>query len=247
VNPATSIRVRATQADIERRSDPVQKALTDSEMDTFLIAAEGHELETLFYTMFALGLRVGEALGLKWSDIDFKAHEVRIVQQAKLVRYKVVMGNLKTSSSKRKLPLSSDLIAMLERHKWEQDKLKFILGKSWTDNDLVFASNVGTPRDRNNVNKAIRKIRVKAGIRAFSSHACRHTNITGLFRDGVSAEVIAKHAGHKNSTITTSIYRSVFEDEMPVVNLENRRMASRAKAENDRTSNVLPSAEGLGG
>ena len=240
LSPVEAVRVRATKTDIERRSNPVDKALTDEEMDTFLIAAEGHDLEPLFYTMFSLGLRVGEALGLKWADIDLQTRELRVLQQAKIVRNKVQMGVLKSASSKRKLLLSSDLIAMLEAHKWKQDAAKTILGNSWTDTNLVFCSNVGTPRDRHNVNKFITKIRLKAGIRQFSSHACRHTNITGLFRDGVDAEVIAKHAGHKNSTITRTVYRSVFEDEMPIVSLADRRQRSRVKAEAKRVANIPP-------
>jgi integrase len=247
ISPAEAVRVQQTKADTERKADPVQKALTDLEMDTFLIAAEGHELDALFYTMFALGLRVGEALGLRWSDIDFKSREVHIQQQAKIVRNKVQLGQLKTQGSKRKLPLSGDLIAVLEHHKWQQDKHKAILGTSWTDNNLVFASSVGTPRNRGNVNKAIQKIRAGAGIRPFSSHACRHTNITSLFRDGVDPEIIAKHAGHANSIITRSIYRTVFQEELPTVNLAQRRLDSRARVEASDTSNVPTTAESVGG
>jgi integrase len=86
VNPAESWRPQATKTDLEKRTNPVSKALTDAEMDTFLIAAEGHELYPLFYVLFALGLRVGEALGLKWSDVDFENHVLNVVQQVKVYR-----------------------------------------------------------------------------------------------------------------------------------------------------------------
>jgi integrase len=228
VNPAESWRPKATKADLEKRTNAVSKALTDAEMDTFLIAAEGHELYPLFYILFALGLRVGEALGLEWADLNFKDRTVTVTQQAKIVENKVTLGSLKTRGSRRTLPLSPDLIAVLESHRWAQDKHRHTLGESWEEHGLVFASAVGTPRDRNNVNKVIHKIRKKVGVRPFTVHACRHTTLTALLRSGESPEVVAKYAGHSNSTTTRTTYRTVFQEELPTVSLSDRRRTINA-------------------
>jgi integrase len=228
VNPAESWRPQATKTDLEKRTNPVSKALTDSEMDTFLIAAERHELYPLFYVLFALGLRVGEALGLKWPDVDFENHVLNVVQQVKVVDNKMKLGNLKTRGSRRTLPISPDVIAVLEAHRWEQNKHRAALGTGWTEMGLVFACAVGTPRDRNNVNKVIHKIRKRVGIRSFSAHACRHTSLTALLRSGESPEVVAKFAGHSNSTITRTTYRTVFQEELPTVSLSDRRRTINA-------------------
>jgi integrase len=93
---------------------------------------------------------------------------------------------------------------------------------------LVFACAVGTPRDRNNVNKVIHKIRNRVEIRSFSAHACRHTSLTALLRSGESPEVVAKFAGHSNSTITRTTYRTVFQEELPTVSLSDRRRTINA-------------------
>jgi integrase len=236
VNPCEAIRVISTKRDEARALDPVSKALTDDEMDRFLTAAKDHELYSLFYCMFALGLRIGEALGLRWSDLeDGKA---RILQQVKLADGKWVLGPLKTRGSRRTLPVGPDLAAVLLEHQQAQAELKARLGASWREHGLVFASGHGTPRDKNNVNKAITRLREKTNIKPFSSHACRHTRITAMLRSGMDAEVVAAYAGHTSSTMTRTIYRTVFETELPTINLK----AERAKAVKTRTVKALTMA-----
>lgn len=239
VNPCDAVRVHNTKADDARAQDPTAKALTDDEMDRFLTAAKDHELFSLFYCMFSLGLRIGEGLGLRWEDLDLENRKARIVQQVKLADGKWVLGILKTPKSRRTLPVSEDLAAVLEAHRWAQDEARHILGAGWQDHGLIFASGVGTPRDKNNVNKAITRLRIKAGVKPFSSHGCRHTRITAMLKDGVDPEVVAKFAGHSNSTITRTTYRTVFETELPTVSLKSRRedvvKARAVKAKADKT------------
>jgi integrase len=248
-NPAEAVKVQATKADEERRSNAVNKALTDDEMDRFLDAAHGDELYPLFYTMFSLGLRVGEALGLRWEDLDFQNRKAHLIQQVKLAAGKWVTGRLKTRGSRRVLPMSEDLAAVLEAHRWRQDEIKGILGEGWTELGFVFASAVGTALDKNNINKKITKLRLKTNVKPFSSHTCRHTRLTALLRDGVDPEVVAAFAGHSNSTITRTIYRTVFEVELPTVSLEARRndRTAKAKAEAKKakrsTANVPPMSQ----
>jgi integrase len=249
VNPCDAVRVQSTKADDARTQSAVSKALTDDEMDLFMTTAKDHELHALFYCMFSLGLRIGEGLGLRWEDLDLENRKARIVQQVKLADKKWVLGPLKTRGSRRTLPVSEDLAAVLEAHRWVQDEIKQILGAGWHDHGLIFASGVGTPRDKNNVNKAITRLRTKAGVKPFSSHACRHTRITALLKDGVDAEIVAKFAGHSNSTTTRTIYRTVFETELPTVSLKSRRedvvKARKAKARKEKgsTANVPPMSQ----
>ena len=227
MNPCEAVKVQATKADEDRQPNAVGKALSDDEMERFLTTTEGHELHSLFYTMFSLGLRAGEALGLRWEDVDFENRKAHMVQQVKLAAGKWVTGRLKTPKSRRVLPMSDDLAAALEAHRWSQDEIKHTLGLGWQDHGLVFASGVGTPRDKNNVNKAISRLRIKAGVKAFSSHACRHTCLTALLRDGVDAEVVAAFAGHTNSVTTRTVYRTVFDVELPTVSLKARKQARK--------------------
>jgi integrase len=222
-NPVDAIRVRTTAFDNARKQDPVKKALTMEEMDAFLIAAEPNVYFPIFYTMFSLGVRVGEALGLRWEDIDFQKRSISLAQQSKIVRNKVKTGGLKTSFSQRSIPMSDDLAAVLETRRWAQDAQRDLLGAGWTQNGLVFTTGIGTALDRHAINKQIRLICKESGIRHFSSHACRHTNITALLRDGEKPDVVAKMAGHSGSAITTSIYRTVFEEEKPTFSISARR------------------------
>jgi integrase len=321
VNPAHAIRVRASESDKQRRQDAADKALTDEEMDVFLEAAEGDPMQPLLYTMFSLGLRRGEALGLRWADVDFRKSSVRILEQVKPGRKsRPVIGGLKTSNSRRTLTMSHDLKAVLLEQRAIQAKNKEALGDGWTESGFVFTTTLGTHFGPRNVNRTIdrlckaanrerlelrfgdrtvpierherlgftlttaalaaglgvstnfvRTVRREAGVleglhwvdgarrnsgnanilwtgpgairvaeradpnshaafrqafrafklpappkfslRRFSSHACRHTNLTGRLRDGEKPEVVAAVAGHSNPTVTMRIYRTVFEDE----------------------------------
>ncbi|NJK46402.1 MAG: site-specific integrase [Pleurocapsa sp. SU_196_0] len=229
VNPAHGVKVTATIADKAKRADPVHKALTDAETDTFLTAAEGDPLYSLFYMMFSLGLRVGEALGLRWSDVDFSSQEIHVRQQVKIFENKIEIGALKTMASYRSLALPEDLAVVLEGRRWIQDAERDLLGEAYTSSDLVFTSSLGTPLDRHNVNRSIRRICQREGLRVFTSHACRHTNLTALLRDKVSAEVVAALAGHSSPVVTLTRYRTVFQDEkrLAVMNLAARRARNR--------------------
>jgi integrase len=333
-NPARGIRVKATNKEIQKRTDSSQKALTDLEMDMFLTAAEDHAMYPLFYTMFALGLRVSEALGLRWQDIDWTNGIVRIRQQVKRINGKLGVGVLKTPSSIADLPAEPDLLAILEQQRWQQDSIVQIgkdivqIGKD-SKQRLIFTTGTGNPISRDNVNRSIRNILeainqpvfpiqiykvtvlvqyhqqhewvinssdlaralklhsatvrayrdkykeglhwvraekntrangqfsvhwTKAGacalanpeirvlleqlkipakptvtVRHFSSHACRHTNITARARDGLSADVVSKLARHSRISTTTDNYRSVFEDETQKAGFNILERRKRAK------------------
>jgi integrase len=85
LNPARGIRVRATNNEKNSKVRRDEKALTEDERDRFLEAARDDPLYPLFYTMFSLGTRRGEALGLRWQDIHFKTKTADLVQAVKIV------------------------------------------------------------------------------------------------------------------------------------------------------------------
>jgi len=212
VNPAQGIRVKKTMA--EAVESGAEKALTLDEMYRFLDAAEGDPFYPLFYLMFSLGLRRGEALGLRWRDVDFMKGTVRVVQQVKLEGGKAVTGPLKTRSSRRMLWASQDLLEVLKERREIQRRHRAFLGPDWEGSDLVFTTEVGTLIHPRNVNRSIKRIAKKAGVRHFASHGARHTNLTHRLRGGEKLEVVSKIAGHSRPSITHDRYRTVFEDEL---------------------------------
>ena len=158
INPARGVRVRPTLSDRAKLENRAGKALTDLEMDLFLNAAESDPLYSLFYTMFSLGLRRSEALGLRWSDLDFSSGKIRVQQGVKIVRNKTVIGPLKTPRSRRTLLASPDLLAVLKARREAQARDRELMGSDWTNSGLVFTSHVGTPVCPRSVNRTISRI-----------------------------------------------------------------------------------------
>ncbi len=233
VNPARKITVKATQVEEQSRLTASEKALSDAEMWGFLDAAQGDPLYAVFYTLFSLGLRRGEALGLRWRDVDYKTGRISIVQQLKIEkgddgkRY-AVTGALKTRNSKRVLYASDDLLEVLRSRKLEQEEQRDILTTAWMDTGLVFTTALGTAINPNNVNRSIARICERSGIRHFSSHTGRHTVLTHARRDGVPLEVVSAIAGHARPSITADLYIHPTDDQKKAA---VNSLAARRKAQ----------------
>ena len=178
VNSAHAIRVRASESDKQRRQDAVGKALTDFEMDVFLETALGDAVYPLFYAMFSLGLRRGEALGLRWKEVDFKANTVQTVVQVKSShRSRPTVGSLKTSRSRRTLTMNGDLSEGLRERRAAQETDRAVLDEAWTENEFVFTTTLGTIFSPRDVNWAIHRLCVKANCEGLEivvgATACR--------------------------------------------------------------------------
>lgn len=233
VNPAQGVRAVKTAAE---RSLQKRKALTLDELQAFLDAAEEDPLYPLFYTLFSLGLRRGEVLGLRWQDVDLDTGEVRVEQQVKLEANRAVVGSLKTVNSRRRLFAGADLMEVIGRVQRQQQEARLLAGPAWNENGLVFTTAIGTPIHPRNVNRSIYTICKTAGLRRFSSHTARHTHITQRLRGGEKLEIVSAVAGHATPSITIDIYRSVLEDEkrLAVFSLRDHLAPTTRKQENQK-------------
>jgi len=113
----------------------------------FLDAIQGDRLEALFTVALSLGLRRGEALGLRWQDIDFENRTLRINQSLARLNKGLVMSEPKTKSSRRVLDLPQSLALKLREHRTRQLEEKLAAGQTWLDSGLVFTTSIGTPLD----------------------------------------------------------------------------------------------------
>jgi integrase len=213
VNPSRGMKIQATQAEESKTLRTAQIALTPEARDLFLDAAKNDPFYPLFYTMFSLGLRRGEALGLRWTDVDFITGTVQISQQIRVEDSKPVIAIVKTKKSKRTLTASQDLLEVLRLRRALQEQHQRTLGNSWTVSNLVFTTTLGTMIHPRNLNRTIDRICKNSELTHFSSHAARKTFITDLLREGEKLEVVSALAGHSRPSITSDIYRTVMEDE----------------------------------
>lgn len=159
--------------------------------------------------MLMLGLRSGEARGLRWIDIDFNNNIVSIEKNAGDTFNGLALTDLKTKRSRRKLPLFPVLRNILLNHKKLLDERKRALGSAWKDNGLVCPNLTGGLMDKSTPNKAVKRIlnarkELPCGLHA---HSLRHSFVSLLISNGLDVvnvaslagdtiEIISKHYAH---------------------------------------------------
>jgi integrase len=117
-------------------------------------------------------------------------------------------GDTKTEKSRRTLEIPDDVAKAFKEHHAAQAKQKLQAGKTWQDNDLVFATSVGTPLDAANVRRSFRRITKAAGLgECWTPRELRHSFVSIMSDNGVTIEQIADLVGHRTTIVTQKVYR----------------------------------------
>ncbi len=153
------------------------------------------------------GLRIGELCALRWKDIDLENKCYRIehtVQRVKNLeknasnKTKLILGEPKTISSKRVVPIPNFLIPLLKKYKKD-------------DNIFVF-SEKDVPRDPRTFESYFERILKKCDIENKNFHSLRHTFATRSLEAGIDIKTLSEILGHSSYRITLDIYvHSSFE------------------------------------
>jgi integrase len=140
------------------------RALSPEQARSFLASVKGDRLEALYVVMLSLGLRRGEALGLKWSDIDAKGGVLTINRALKEEHGKLVLGSVKTAKSRRPLNMPAPTSKALKAHRARQSTERLQAGENWSDSGLIFTTEIGTAIDPHNFNRSFKKACESAGL-----------------------------------------------------------------------------------
>jgi integrase len=116
------------------------KTLSDSQVRTLLSYVEGGRFEVLFWLAVTTGLRQGELLGLKWSDVDWTGRKLGIQRQLQRLRGGLVFSEPKSAAGRRVIALGVGTIEKLRKHQNFQVGEKQVAGNSWKENELIFPS-----------------------------------------------------------------------------------------------------------
>ncbi len=213
----------AALLDLPRNRPYQPQILSADDLARLLRAARGHWIEVLLHTYAATGLRRGEALGLRWEDLDFEARLIRPVQAVKTVGSAVTIGPLKTEASRQPIPISEDLAWWLELQRQRVWTMRLAHGgPAWRAYNLVFPSRVGTPWCPNNMTRVFKKLLAEAGLpTSVTIHGLRHSYGT-LVAQHANARVVQRLLRHAN---VASTYRYIHSDE------SQERNATEAVAE----------------
>jgi integrase len=177
---------------------------------TFLSAASEADdrFECLHVLSLTVGLRMGEALGLKWSDIHLDAKTLRVSRQLQRMREGggLVFGEPK-NASRRTVDLPQRAVEALRSHRKRQIEEQLRAGSNWQDYGLVFASGKGTPLDAQNiVNRHFKPLLRRAGLPDIRWHDLRHTYATLLLARGTHPTYVQKSLGHASVQLTLDRY-----------------------------------------
>jgi integrase len=174
----------------------------------FLRAAHDHPLYPAFLILLVYGLRRGEVLGLRWSDVDFESGVIRIRQQVQRVRRELLVGPLKTNASRRDLPLvgivRESLIELNDQNRSLHDPQELS-----RKNDLVFQTSTGHTIEPRNFVRSFDRICHNFGIQHIRVHDLRRTVATLLNKLGIPARDAQLILGHSRIIVTQEIYTDV--------------------------------------
>lgn len=194
------------------RKSKEKRALTIDEQKLFLETIKDSSNYNQYAFVLQTGIRVGELIGLQWSDVDFKN---KILHIRRTMEYRHCYGEWrtgepKTKNSVRDIPLTQEAINILKNQKEKLRKLKIIPIEF---SDTVFLCRKGTPTKNSAYDTKLFYYCDKAGIPRFSMHVLRHTFATRCIESGMRPKTLQMILGHSNIGITMNLYVHVTDDE----------------------------------
>jgi len=202
----------ATLVDPPRVPHKEIEPFTPSQVRVLLEAIKGNRLEALYSVALAIGLRQGEALGLRWEDVDFQAGLIHARYELQRFEGKFHLVELKSRRSHRTLAMPPYIAEKLREHGAMQREEHLRLGPEWHDNDLVFTSQTGLPLDGKNVTRAFQRLLRRAGLPKRRFYDLRHSCATLLLVQGVPARVVMEILGHSQIGLTMNTYTHVLPE-----------------------------------
>ena len=179
--------------------------LDTSSLAEFLRAAQGTDLQAPIALMTATGLRRGEALGLRWSDIDLENGRLEVRRSLETINGEQRYKAPKTSRSARTLALAAFAIDVLRRHRSTQAATRLMLGMGREEDGPVFATADGKPLDPKAFSKRFARLAKRTNLK-IRLHDLRHTYGTLALQAGVDLKTVSSSMGHSTITLTANTY-----------------------------------------
>ena len=208
----------------EKMKEKKIEVFSVDQQNDFLEIIKGHEFEILFLLALGTGLRRGELLALRWSDIDFENKTINVdsnIQQAYIFedeetkRLEKIEQEPKTINSFRTVPIPSKVLDKLQEHKQKQEQYKLTFQERYIDNDFVICDKYGKALDVKRPTRMFYSIQKKMGIpedEKIKFHGLRKTYATRLFEKEVPPKTVQMLLGHSEISITLDIYTQVMEN-----------------------------------
>jgi integrase len=156
---------------------------------------EGTPYGALWLFLLGSGCRLGEALGLRWADVDLDAGSVRVERAVSFVHGKPVEGTPKSRAGRRAINLPDFAVAALRAHR----KLNM-------EHESVFATRVGTVPGQQNLRRSFLLACGHAKVKPIRIHDLRHVHATQAIYAGIDPKTLQKRLGHATLAMTLGLY-----------------------------------------
>jgi len=202
-NPADSVKPPRFE---KKRFQTLERGQIDGLLETAASSFAGPIIRMAVNT----GLRQGEVLGLRWSDIDLGRGLLHVRQTLQYIPGEgLIVKAPKTQRSRRTVSFSQSVAVVLRKVRARQSEMRLLYGGAYRSTDLVFTTQDGGPISPRNLYRSFLKLLDKAGLPRIRFHDLRHTHATLLLAEGIPVNLVSERLGHTSAVTTLDIYAHV--------------------------------------
>ncbi len=206
-NPAGTDRIDVPSTDNNEEESKEMMTLDEKELLALFKGFEGHRLYAPVVVDGTTGLRRGELLALRWSDVNLDTAMLSVVRSLEETKeFGLNFKPPKTKRSKRTIDIGSMTVETLRRHATAQKKARLAAGPAWIDEGLIFPTLDGSRwRPSSFTSAFIDRVRA-VGFTGFRFQDLRHTHCSQLLRAGVPVMTVSARLGHSSAKMTLDRY-----------------------------------------
>ena len=198
----------ADDVDAPRAEHRVVQTLDRDGVQKLLSVVEGTELYIPTLIAVNTGMRRGEILALKWSEVDLERKTIVVKRSLEQVGGTLSFKDPKSKRGRRTIAISNELARALRIHFKEQARRRLQMGPAWEINNLVVPGPLGAPWKIDSFSSRFSGCMKRAGI-GITFHGLRHTHATLLLLEEVNPKVVSERLGHATVSITLDTYSHV--------------------------------------
>jgi integrase len=199
----------ADRADPPKPRQVEMKVWDLAQLRTFLDHVADDRVFAAWLLMTTTGMRRGEVVGLRWTDVDLDLGRLAIVQTHVLVDRQVIVSEPKTAKGRRTVALDATTLTALRQHRKRQLEERLALGEAWQDTGLVFTHEDGSGINPRLFSSWFIQRSSVAGLPPIRLHDVRHSYATAALAAGVPTKIVSERLGHASIAITLDTYSHV--------------------------------------
>lgn len=177
-----------------------------ADLHRVLDAAKADRLGAAFTLAITCGLRRGEVLALKWTDVNFETNRLRVRATLQRVGGKLALGDPKSERSRRSITLPTLANEALRKHRAQQAQERLVAGTEWNDSGFVFTTPVGGPVEPRNLLRRWHALLKGLDLPNRPLHDARHGAASLMLSGGVPIKVVQEVLGHSTMRLTADLY-----------------------------------------